>query len=92
MEAADLLANRIATPLIGLPVLNDIYIYKFIINVPPYCYKYNIINIYLSQVDVTLVHFTPLVEPKIKQPFKLVEKVVRSIFQYKRKFCHHGAR
>ncbi|XP_070589855.1 dimethyladenosine transferase 1, mitochondrial [Erythrolamprus reginae] len=44
------------------------------------------------EVDVTLVHFTPLVEPKIKQPFKLVEKVVQSIFQYRRKFCHHGAR
>ncbi|KAG8123697.1 hypothetical protein E2320_019087, partial [Naja naja] len=43
-------------------------------------------------VDVTLVHFTPLVEPKIKQPFKMVEKVVQSIFQYRGKFCHHGAR
>ncbi|ETE66021.1 Dimethyladenosine transferase 1, mitochondrial, partial [Ophiophagus hannah] len=44
------------------------------------------------EVDVTLVHFTPLVEPKIKQPFKMVEKVVQSIFQYRRKYCHHGAR
>ncbi|XP_063164399.1 dimethyladenosine transferase 1, mitochondrial isoform X1 [Candoia aspera] len=44
------------------------------------------------EVDVTVVHFIPLVEPKIKQPFKLVEKVVQSIFQFRRKFCHHGVR
>ncbi|XP_066472000.1 dimethyladenosine transferase 1, mitochondrial [Tiliqua scincoides] len=42
------------------------------------------------QVDVTVVHFTPLVQPRIEQPFKLVEKVVRSVFQFRRKYCHHG--
>ncbi|XP_003215825.1 dimethyladenosine transferase 1, mitochondrial isoform X1 [Anolis carolinensis] len=43
-------------------------------------------------VDVTVVHFTPLVQPKIEQPFKLVEKVVQSVFQFRRKYCHHGIR
>ncbi|XP_026155436.1 dimethyladenosine transferase 1, mitochondrial [Mastacembelus armatus] len=42
------------------------------------------------QVDVGVVHFTPLVTPQIQQPFKLVEKVVRNIFQYRRKYCHKG--
>uniref|UniRef100_A0A8D0LAM0 rRNA adenine N(6)-methyltransferase n=1 Tax=Sphenodon punctatus TaxID=8508 RepID=A0A8D0LAM0_SPHPU len=42
------------------------------------------------EVDVTLVRFTPLVQPKIEQPFKLVEKVVQSAFQFRRKYCHHG--
>ncbi|XP_062980596.1 dimethyladenosine transferase 1, mitochondrial [Elgaria multicarinata webbii] len=44
------------------------------------------------EVDVTVVHFTPLVQPKIEQPFKLVEKVVRSVFQFRRKYCHQGVR
>ncbi|XP_053149580.1 dimethyladenosine transferase 1, mitochondrial isoform X2 [Hemicordylus capensis] len=44
------------------------------------------------EVDVAVVHFTPLVQPKIEQPFKLVEKVVRSVFQFRRKHCHHGIR
>ncbi|XP_018553337.1 dimethyladenosine transferase 1, mitochondrial [Lates calcarifer] len=42
------------------------------------------------EVDVGVVHFTPLVQPQIQQPFKLVEKVVRNIFQFRRKFCHKG--
>lgn len=42
------------------------------------------------EVDVAVVHFTPLIQPKIEQPFKLVEKVVQSVFQYRRKYCHHG--
>ncbi|XP_061897861.1 dimethyladenosine transferase 1, mitochondrial isoform X1 [Entelurus aequoreus] len=42
------------------------------------------------EVDVGVVHFTPLAEPLIQQPFKLVEKVVRNIFQFRRKFCHKG--
>ncbi|KAF7254429.1 Dimethyladenosine transferase 1, mitochondrial [Varanus komodoensis] len=45
-----------------------------------------------EQVDVTVVHFTPLVEPKINQPFKLVEKVVQYIFHFRRKHCHQGVR
>nr|XP_056709247.1 dimethyladenosine transferase 1, mitochondrial [Euleptes europaea] len=44
------------------------------------------------EVDVTIIHFTPLVQPKIEQPFKLVEKVVQSVFQFRRKYCHHGVR
>ncbi|XP_028251063.1 dimethyladenosine transferase 1, mitochondrial [Parambassis ranga] len=42
------------------------------------------------KVDVGVVHFTPLVQPQIQQPFKMVEKVVRSVFQYRRKHCHKG--
>ncbi|XP_060736522.1 dimethyladenosine transferase 1, mitochondrial isoform X2 [Tachysurus vachellii] len=41
-------------------------------------------------VDVGVVHFTPLVKPRIQQPFKLVEKVVRNVFQFRRKHCHKG--
>ncbi|XP_069053153.1 dimethyladenosine transferase 1, mitochondrial [Lepisosteus oculatus] len=42
------------------------------------------------QVDVGVVHFTPLVQPQIGQPFKLVEKVVRNVFQFRRKHCRRG--
>ncbi|KAI1240897.1 hypothetical protein IHE44_0009345 [Lamprotornis superbus] len=41
-------------------------------------------------VDVAVVHFTPLVQPKIQQPFELVEKVVQSVFQFRRKYCFRG--
>ncbi|XP_027743276.1 dimethyladenosine transferase 1, mitochondrial-like [Empidonax traillii] len=43
-----------------------------------------------TPVDVAVVHFTPLVQPKIQQPFELVEKVVRSVFQFRRKYCFRG--
>lgn len=42
------------------------------------------------KVDVGVVHFTPLTQPKIEQPFKLVEKVVQHAFQFRRKYCHRG--
>ncbi|KAM4772728.1 dimethyladenosine transferase 1, mitochondrial [Rhinophrynus dorsalis] len=42
------------------------------------------------EVDVGIVHFTPLKQPQIEQPFKLVEKVVKSVFQFRRKYCHRG--
>ncbi|XP_028709902.1 dimethyladenosine transferase 1, mitochondrial [Peromyscus leucopus] len=42
------------------------------------------------EVDVGVVHFTPLIQPKITQPFKLVEKVVQNVFQFRRKYCHRG--
>ncbi|XP_008275091.1 dimethyladenosine transferase 1, mitochondrial [Stegastes partitus] len=42
------------------------------------------------EVDVGVVHFTPLVQPQIQQPFQLVEKVVRNVFQFRRKHCHKG--
>ncbi|XP_011361021.2 dimethyladenosine transferase 1, mitochondrial isoform X1 [Pteropus vampyrus] len=42
------------------------------------------------EVDVGVVHFTPLTQPRIAQPFKLVEKVVQNVFQFRRKFCHRG--
>ncbi|XP_053566946.1 dimethyladenosine transferase 1, mitochondrial isoform X2 [Bombina bombina] len=43
------------------------------------------------EVDVGVVHFTPLIKPQIEQPFKLVEKVVQSVFQFRRKYCYRGA-
>uniref|UniRef100_UPI00398E5432 dimethyladenosine transferase 1, mitochondrial n=1 Tax=Pristiophorus japonicus TaxID=55135 RepID=UPI00398E5432 len=42
------------------------------------------------KVDVGVVHFTPLVGPQINQPFKLVEKVVRCVFSFRRKYCRRG--
>ena len=42
------------------------------------------------QVDVGVVHFTPLAQPQIQHPFKLVEKIVRNVFQFRRKFCYKG--
>lgn len=41
-------------------------------------------------VDAAVVSFTPLVQPQIQQPFKLVEKLVRNIFQFRRKQCYKG--
>ncbi|KAM9777477.1 dimethyladenosine transferase 1, mitochondrial [Neosynchiropus ocellatus] len=42
------------------------------------------------EVDVGIVHFTPLVQPHIQHPFKMVEKVVRNTFQFRRKACYKG--
>ncbi|KAM9433015.1 mitochondrial dimethyladenosine transferase 1-like [Salvelinus alpinus] len=42
------------------------------------------------EVCVGVVHFTLLAQPQIKQPFKLVEKVVRNVFQFRRKHCRKG--
>ncbi|KAI4885245.1 hypothetical protein NFI96_003115 [Prochilodus magdalenae] len=41
-------------------------------------------------VDVGVVHFTPLAQPQIQQPFKLVEKLVRNVFQFRGKHCYKG--
>lgn len=41
-------------------------------------------------VDVGVVTLIPLREPRIKQPFPLVEKVLRSVFHYRQKFCRRG--
>ncbi|XP_071800921.1 dimethyladenosine transferase 1, mitochondrial-like [Asterias amurensis] len=41
-------------------------------------------------VDVGVVSFTPLVDPLIDLPFKLVEKLVRSVFHFRRKYCRRG--
>lgn len=42
------------------------------------------------KVDVGVVTFIPLKEPKIKLPFKLVEKVTRNIFQHRNKIIKRG--
>jgi len=41
-------------------------------------------------VDVGLVQFIPLAEPGIQAPFRLVNKLVRHVFQYRQKMCKHG--
>uniref|UniRef100_A0A673HY23 rRNA adenine N(6)-methyltransferase n=1 Tax=Sinocyclocheilus rhinocerous TaxID=307959 RepID=A0A673HY23_9TELE len=41
-------------------------------------------------VDVGVVHFTPLAQPQIQQPFKLVERIVKNAFQFRRKHCRRG--
>jgi len=41
-------------------------------------------------VDVGVVHFVPRVEPAARVPFDLVEKVVRSAFSYRQKYCRRG--
>jgi len=42
------------------------------------------------EVDVGIVRFVPLVEPRIQAPFRLVEKVLRHVFQYRQKMCKNG--
>uniref|UniRef100_A0A672PW96 rRNA adenine N(6)-methyltransferase n=1 Tax=Sinocyclocheilus grahami TaxID=75366 RepID=A0A672PW96_SINGR len=41
-------------------------------------------------VDVRVVHFTPLAQPQIQHPFKLVERIVKNAFQFRRKHCRRG--
>lgn len=41
-------------------------------------------------VDIGVVLFTPLIEPQIQVPFKMVEKVVRQVFHYRQKYCRRG--
>uniref|UniRef100_A0A671RI79 rRNA adenine N(6)-methyltransferase n=1 Tax=Sinocyclocheilus anshuiensis TaxID=1608454 RepID=A0A671RI79_9TELE len=41
-------------------------------------------------VDMGVVHFTPLAQPQIQQPFKLVERIVKNAFQFRRKHCRRG--
>ncbi|XP_014768661.1 dimethyladenosine transferase 1, mitochondrial [Octopus bimaculoides] len=44
------------------------------------------------EVDVGVVSFVPLIEPKIKLPFELVEKVMRHVFHHRNKKCRYGIR
>lgn len=41
-------------------------------------------------VDVGVVHFVPLATPKIQAPFHIVEKVARSTFSFRQKYCRRG--
>lgn len=41
-------------------------------------------------VDVGVVTFEPMIKPVIDLPFKLVEKVVRSLFHSRQKYCRRG--
>ncbi|XP_046544833.1 dimethyladenosine transferase 1, mitochondrial-like [Haliotis rubra] len=42
------------------------------------------------KVDVGVVHFVPLVKPRINLPFKMVEKVCRHVFHYRQKMIKHS--
>lgn len=42
------------------------------------------------KVDVSVVRFTPLKYPLIPLPFELIEKVVRTVFAGKKKYCING--
>jgi dimethyladenosine transferase 1 len=39
---------------------------------------------------VGVVRLTPLKKPTISLPFGIVEKVVRSVFNYRQKYCIRG--
>jgi len=41
-------------------------------------------------VDVGVVRLTPLKKPIISLPFNVIEKVVRSVFNYRQKYCIRG--
>ncbi|XP_014671770.1 PREDICTED: dimethyladenosine transferase 1, mitochondrial-like [Priapulus caudatus] len=41
-------------------------------------------------VDVGVVHLVPRIHPRIAHPFKMVEKVVRSVFHFRQKKCKRG--
>jgi len=41
-------------------------------------------------VDVGVVRLTPLKKPTIPLPFDIIEKVIRSIFNYRQKYCIRG--
>jgi len=41
-------------------------------------------------VDVGVVRFVPLATPLIQCPFDMVEKVVRSAFSFRQKYCRKG--
>ncbi|XP_071956732.1 dimethyladenosine transferase 1, mitochondrial-like [Antedon mediterranea] len=42
------------------------------------------------KVDIGVVHLVPLKQPLINLPFKLVDKVVRSVFHFRQKYCRRG--
>jgi len=44
----------------------------------------------VSNVEVSVVKFVPLVEPRIKVPFKVLEKFVRHLFHYRNKQIKHS--
>jgi len=41
-------------------------------------------------VDVGVVRFVPMVTPLIQCPFDIVEKVVRTTFSFRQKYCRKG--
>ncbi|XP_054706233.1 dimethyladenosine transferase 1, mitochondrial-like [Uloborus diversus] len=42
------------------------------------------------EVDVGVVKFVPRIKPLINQPFKLINKVVTTIFNHRQKYCLYG--
>ena len=45
-----------------------------------------------AQVDATVLKFTPLIVPKIDMEYNILETVVKTLFQYRRKIIRKGAR
>ena len=44
------------------------------------------------QVDAAVLKLTPLVKPKIRVEYCVLETVVKALFQYRRKYIRKGAR
>ncbi len=44
------------------------------------------------QVDAVVLKLTPLVHPRINVHYSTLEKVVKAIFQYRRKYIRKGAK
>lgn len=47
---------------------------------------------FLCQVDAVVLKLTPLVKPTIDVDYRTLETVVKSLFQYRRKYIRNGAR
>lgn len=45
----------------------------------------------MFQVDAVVLKLTPLIVPKISAHYSTVEKVVKAMFQHRRKFIRKGA-
>ena len=42
--------------------------------------------VFVAKVDAWLVNIVPHKEAKIKAPFKIVEQVVKAVYQHRRKY------
>ncbi len=49
------------------------------------------ISVLMFQVDAVVLKLTPLTVPKISAHYGTVEKVVKTLFQHRRKFIRKGA-
>ena len=49
------------------------------------------VSISITQVDAMVLKLTPLIKPQINVDFDTLERVVKALFQYRRKFIRKGA-